>query len=170
MENVFCLDVMFSIKLEITARNWKCCGWIDTKYSKFVEDSLWRGMVCFRETISLPYTPSNFLKAVFHKFYLVHSWILCSNYCWLLKVKSNSANVFYFGHGFYSQKTASCIKSKILSRLNYDRFTKQNKTSNYELSLSWLCQLLFFPKNESSKNFIKPSNLLIYFAKFEHLY
>ena len=21
--------------------------------------------------------PSNFLKAVFHKFYLVHSWILC---------------------------------------------------------------------------------------------
>ena len=24
--------------------------------------------------------PSNFLKAVFHKFYLVHSWILCSKY------------------------------------------------------------------------------------------
>ena len=24
--------------------------------------------------------PSNFLKAVFHKFYLVHSWILCPKY------------------------------------------------------------------------------------------
>ena len=25
-------------------------------------------------------TPSNFLKAVFHKFHLVHSWILCPIY------------------------------------------------------------------------------------------
>ena len=35
---------------------------------KFVEDSLeniWKGMVA-------NHTPSNFLKAVFHKFYLVH--------------------------------------------------------------------------------------------------
>ena len=27
--------------------------------------------------IKADHTPSNFLKAVFHKFYLVHSWILC---------------------------------------------------------------------------------------------
>ena len=26
--------------------------------------------------------PSNFLKTVFHKFYLVHSWILCPILCW----------------------------------------------------------------------------------------
>ena len=26
------------------------------------------------------HTTSNFLKAVFHKFYLVHSWILCPRY------------------------------------------------------------------------------------------
>ena len=31
---------------------------------------IWRDMVGF---------PSKFLKAVFHKFYLVHSWILCPN-------------------------------------------------------------------------------------------
>ena len=50
-----------------------------TKYSrmdevKFVEDSLF---------------PSSFLKDVFHKFYLVHSWIICPKciYCmfWYLK-------------------------------------------------------------------------------------
>ena len=37
---------------------------------KIVEDSLqktWRGMVCLKQTV----TPSNFLKAVSHKFYLV---------------------------------------------------------------------------------------------------
>ena len=44
----------------------------ETKYSrmdqlKFLEDSLWK---------SRPY-PFKFLKAVFHRFYYVHSWILC---------------------------------------------------------------------------------------------
>ena len=33
-------------------------------------------MIC----LSRPHIPSNFLKAVFHKFYLVHFWILCPIY------------------------------------------------------------------------------------------
>ena len=33
------------------------------------------------------HSPSNFLKAVFHKFYLVHSWILCP-ICWFLVVEA----------------------------------------------------------------------------------
>ena len=53
-----------------------------TKYSrmeqvKFAEDSLWkvwRDMDC----LSSPY-PFKFLKAVWHKFYLVHSWILLTH-------------------------------------------------------------------------------------------
>ena len=44
---------------------------------KFMEDSLqkiWSDMVC----LSRPdHITSKFLKAVFHKFHLVHSWILC---------------------------------------------------------------------------------------------
>ena len=34
---------------------------------------IWRGMVYLKQTL----LPSKCLKAVFHKFYLVHSWILC---------------------------------------------------------------------------------------------
>ena len=37
---------------------------------------LLKGYGLFKQTISL-HIPSNFLKAVSHKFYLVHSWILC---------------------------------------------------------------------------------------------
>ena len=29
--------------------------------------------------------PSNFLKAVFHKIYLVHSWILCPKWYYMMK-------------------------------------------------------------------------------------
>ena len=42
---------------------------------KFVEDSLQR---FWSDMVSL--STSNFLKAVFHKFYLVHSWILTLSY------------------------------------------------------------------------------------------
>ena len=35
-----------------------------------------------RELPKADYTPSNFLKAVFHKFYLIHSWILCPERYW----------------------------------------------------------------------------------------
>ena len=62
-------------------------GWFGTKYSgmdqvKFVEDSLWkiwRGMVWLKQTIP----PSNFRKAVFHKCYLVHYWIIWLICCWV---------------------------------------------------------------------------------------
>ena len=48
-----------------------------TKYSrmyrvKLVEDSLWKLLIWFADHIT-----SYFLKAIFHRFYLVHSWILC---------------------------------------------------------------------------------------------
>ena len=36
--------------------------------------------VCGRQHLKLNDITSNFLKAVFHKFYLVHSWIYCLNY------------------------------------------------------------------------------------------
>ena len=48
---------------------------------KFVEDSLqkiWSDMVCLSDMVY--HITSNFLKAVFHKFYMVHSWILCPIY------------------------------------------------------------------------------------------
>ena len=35
----------------------------------------WRGMVCHN-------IPSNFLKTIFHNYYLVHSWILCPKWFW----------------------------------------------------------------------------------------
>ena len=38
---------------------------------KFMKDSRWKIWI---------WITSNFLKAVFHKFYLIHSWILCPIY------------------------------------------------------------------------------------------
>ena len=90
----------------------------ETKYSrvdqvKFVEDSfkkIWRDMVC----LSRPYPfhiPSNFLKAVFQKLYLVHSWILYSilyydvNFC-LSKHFSNFSVTFYIEISCFSPEKA----------------------------------------------------------------
>ena len=45
---------------------------------KFVEDNplkIWSGVVCLSS--GLLNIICNFLKAAFHKFYFVHSWILC---------------------------------------------------------------------------------------------
>ena len=40
------------------------------------------------------HNPSSFLKAVFHKFYLVHSSILCPIYC-NLNLEINAINTFF---------------------------------------------------------------------------
>ena len=37
-------------------------------------EGIWKDTVCLSRLYPLP---SNFLKTVFHKFHLVHSWILC---------------------------------------------------------------------------------------------
>ena len=42
-------------------------------------------MVCL-DHIQADHIPSIFLKAVFHKFYLVGSWILCLKYASVFKV------------------------------------------------------------------------------------
>ena len=68
---------VYEVFMTVNFKNFKILN--GTKYSrmdevKFVEDSLF---------------PSSFLKDVFHKFYLVHSWIICPKciYCmfWYLK-------------------------------------------------------------------------------------
>ena len=51
-----------------------------TKYLRmdqvqFVEDSLYK--IEGDGLLKADHTPSNFLKAVYHKFYLVHSWMFC---------------------------------------------------------------------------------------------
>ena len=48
----------------------------------------------------------NFLKAVFHKFYLVHSWILCPKYTIIVSLK-------HFQNIHATQPTFPCSKSTI---------------------------------------------------------
>ena len=54
-------------------QEWTMSNWWKTAFKKFEG-----GMACLKRTIH--HTASNFLKAVFHKFYLVASWILCPIY------------------------------------------------------------------------------------------
>ena len=73
---------LFSSSCYVLLRKWKkkhthIITIYGTKYSrmyrvKLVEDSLWKLLIWFADHIT-----SYFLKAIFHRFYLVHSWILC---------------------------------------------------------------------------------------------
>ena len=40
----------------------------------------WKRDVAVTFSTEADHIPSNFLKSVFHKFYLFHSWILCPKY------------------------------------------------------------------------------------------
>ena len=51
---------------------------IGTKYSRMDQVKLWN--TAFKKVYT-DHTLSYFLKAVFHKFYLVQYWTLCPNYC-----------------------------------------------------------------------------------------
>ena len=54
---------------------------------KFVEDSFWKFDMIW--SVLTDHITSNFLNGVFHKFYLVHSWIPCLTCEWLLLVFKN---------------------------------------------------------------------------------
>ena len=57
----------------------------DRSIQEWTKLNLWKtAFIKFEGTWSAwaDHTPSNFLKTVFHKFYLVHSWILCL-ICWM---------------------------------------------------------------------------------------
>ena len=54
---------------------------------KFVEDSFWKFEMIW--SVLTDHITSNFLNGVFHKFYLVHSWIPCLTCEWLLLVFKN---------------------------------------------------------------------------------
>ena len=54
---------------------------------KFVEDSFWKFEMIW--SVLPDRVTSNFLNDVFHKFYLVHSWISCLTFEWLLLVFKN---------------------------------------------------------------------------------
>ena len=45
--------------------------------------------------IEADHTPSNFLKAVFRKFFLVHSWILCCIYCRSKNARDKNVKPFF---------------------------------------------------------------------------
>ena len=56
---------------------------------KFVEESLqkiWSDMVCYGLSAQADHIILNFLKAVFHKFYLVYSWIPWPTYLTILSI------------------------------------------------------------------------------------
>ena len=89
-----------------------------TKYSRMDQVNLWKTALKEFEGVwsawSRPY-PFEFLKAVFHKFYLVHSWYLCSKYSsiWqLLRViiLSVAINGWFSSHGKHQKK---CMWSRI---------------------------------------------------------
>ena len=62
-----------------------------------------------KQTIPL----QTFSKAVFHKFYLVHSWILCPNcrYSWPNTSKKAASNSSFFGYLLECQKLNWSTKS-----------------------------------------------------------
>ena len=47
------------------------------------------------------HTPSHFLKVVFHKFYLVHSWILCPLYSTSLQTFCYKSHLRPFGSSYW---------------------------------------------------------------------
>ena len=62
---------------------------LSPSFQEWTKQNLWKtAFEKFEEHI-----PSNFLKAVFHKFYLVHSWILCPIYNPAKYLKSNLPKV-----------------------------------------------------------------------------
>ena len=73
--------------------------------------------------------PSKFLKAAFHKFYLLHSWILCLNWysCWntlrnYSEGKSSSVTVGFFGFENISEfilNLAAEVLTTVLSTLSF---------------------------------------------------
>ena len=65
--------------------------------------------------------PSNFLKAVFHKFYLVHSWILCL-ICTCMSMKLNKKRKFYDCFWFFRDELGSFAKRKQILK---QKFWKQ---------------------------------------------
>ena len=74
--------------------------------------------------------PKNFLKAVFHKFYLVHSWILCPKYCTQYLLKVNKGH-----HNFILSKS---LKSLVLL------LSLQNRTKN-KLEMFFVSCTTFWP-------------------------
>ena len=97
------------------------CEWVKVfkdRQVKLVEDSLWKiwlDMLC----LSRPYT-SYFLKAVFHKYYLIHSWLPWPKYCWLYIVA-----LFFFS---IKQASFQVIKIEICQKLTC-RFYRSTKNS-----------------------------------------
>ena len=67
----------------------------------------WQGPIWYKRSYKADYAPSNFLKAVFHKCYLVHSWILwhICTFLFLLDIQVCSNSVAYFFVEFSSELT-----------------------------------------------------------------
>ena len=78
---------------------------------------------------SIDRIPSNFLKAVFHKFYLVYSWILCPIYLFacvslLVPTYAISGNI-----GIHMQSIGICVRYQITVLV-----TLMAPVSNYQWS------------------------------------
>ena len=70
---------------------------------------IWNDMVC----LSRPY-PFKILKSVFHQFYLVHSWRLCSILHW---IKRSAKNIRMKKHSNIRMKKHSNIRMKKYSNI-----------------------------------------------------
>ena len=103
-------------------------------YSKLFWKShmnVWAKYSKLDKSASADHITSNFLKAVFHKFYLVHSWILCPIY-------SSQKSLMY-----HSKQLRSFLNVKISSDMFY--WFKSTLLCNYRGSqyfILLLCYLL----------------------------
>ena len=82
---------------------------------KFVEESLqkiWSDMVCYGLSVQADHIILNFLKAVFHKFYLVYSWIPWPTYLSILSISYEWVEIVEPArreHMFANLKTGQCL-------------------------------------------------------------
>ena len=82
---------------------------------KFVEESLqkiWSDMVCYGLSAQADHIILNFLKAVFHKFYLVYSWIPWPTYLSILSISYEWVEIVEPArreHMFANLKTGQCL-------------------------------------------------------------
>ena len=105
-------------------------------------------MVCLKKTIY----PCKFLKGVFHKFYLVHSWILCPKYSSdsapfshthdtvKLQITHNSPELHFILKPVISQ-VCNCVNKETLAprhRCFSVNFAKFLRTPFFTKHLCWL--------------------------------